>query len=67
MENIYWTYLLAITLLTLTPGVDTLLVIRNTSRGGVRDRFAVDFDRTLAEFTCRCCRPAATASRSRKS
>lgn len=31
------TYLLAITLLTLTPGVDTLLVIRNTLRGGWRD------------------------------
>lgn len=31
------TYLVAITLLTLTPGVDTLLVIRNTARGGWRD------------------------------
>jgi threonine/homoserine/homoserine lactone efflux protein len=31
------TYLIAITLLTLTPGVDTLLVIRNTARGGWRD------------------------------
>ncbi|MFG6666786.1 LysE family translocator [Halomonas sp. HNIBRBA4712] len=30
-------FLLAITLLTITPGVDTLLVIRNTARGGVRD------------------------------
>ena len=43
MENIYWTYLLAITLLTLTPGVDTLLVIRNTSRGGVRDGVVSSF------------------------
>lgn len=33
----FWPFLAAITLLTLTPGVDTLLVIRNTSRGGVRD------------------------------
>ncbi|ABE59847.1 LysE family translocator [Chromohalobacter israelensis] len=33
----FWSFLVAITLLTLTPGVDTLLVIRNTSRGGVRD------------------------------
>jgi len=33
----FWTYLIAITLLTLTPGVDTLLIIRNTSRGGWRD------------------------------
>ena len=31
------TYLVAITLLTLTPGVDTMLVIRNSARGGWRD------------------------------
>lgn len=31
------TYLVAITLLTMTPGVDTLLVVRNTARGGWRD------------------------------
>lgn len=31
------TYLIAITLLSITPGVDTLLVIRNTARGGWRD------------------------------
>ncbi len=31
------TYLAAITLLTVTPGVDTLLVVRNTARGGWRD------------------------------
>jgi threonine/homoserine/homoserine lactone efflux protein len=37
MENQLWTYLVAITLLTMTPGVDTLLVIRNTTRGGFRD------------------------------
>lgn len=37
MENQLWTYLFAITLLTLTPGVDTLLVIRNTTRGGFCD------------------------------
>ncbi|WP_426415691.1 LysE family translocator [Aestuariirhabdus sp. LZHN29] len=30
-------FLLAITALTLTPGLDTLLVIRNAARGGVRD------------------------------
>ena len=28
------TYLIAITLLTMTPGVDSMLVIRNTARGG---------------------------------
>ncbi|WP_027961914.1 LysE family translocator [Halomonas halodenitrificans] len=33
----FWSFLVAITLLSITPGVDTLLVIRNTSRGGVRD------------------------------
>ena len=32
-----WTYLLTITVLTLTPGVDTLLVVRNTVRGGWKD------------------------------
>ena len=31
------TFLLPVTLLTLTPGVDTLLVIRNTTRGGWGD------------------------------
>jgi threonine/homoserine/homoserine lactone efflux protein len=31
------TFLIPVTLLTLTPGVDTLLVIRNTHRGGWRD------------------------------
>ena len=31
------TFLLPVTLLTITPGVDTLLVIRNSSRGGWRD------------------------------
>jgi RhtB (resistance to homoserine/threonine) family protein len=36
-ENGLATYLIAITLLTLTPGVDTVLVIRNTARGGFRD------------------------------
>lgn len=32
-----WVYLTAITLLTIAPGADTMLVIRNTSRGGVWD------------------------------
>ncbi len=30
-------FVVAITLLSVTPGVDTLLVIRNTARGGLRD------------------------------
>ncbi len=33
----FWSFVVAITLLTVTPGVDTLLVIRNTSRGGLPD------------------------------
>lgn len=32
-----WTFLIAITLLTMTPGADTLIVIRNTLRGGAKD------------------------------
>jgi threonine/homoserine/homoserine lactone efflux protein len=32
-----WTFLIAITLLTMTPGADTMIVIRNTLRGGARD------------------------------
>lgn len=38
-----WPFVIAITLLTLTPGVDTLLVIRNTTRGGVRDGVMTSF------------------------
>ena len=33
--ELFGAYLIAITLLTITPGVDTLLVLRNTARGGV--------------------------------
>ncbi|TVU73677.1 LysE family translocator [Cobetia crustatorum] len=36
-DTAFWSFVVAITLLTVTPGVDTLLVIRNTSRGGLRD------------------------------
>ncbi|AFL69424.1 LysE family translocator [Sulfurospirillum barnesii] len=32
-----WTFLVAITLLSMTPGADTLIVIRNTLRGGAYD------------------------------
>ena len=31
------TFLIAITLLTMTPGADTMIVMRNTLRGGVKD------------------------------
>lgn len=37
MDPLFWTFLIAITLLTITPGVDTVLIIRNTTRGGWRD------------------------------
>ncbi len=37
MGHSLWTYLIAISLLTITPGVDTVLIIRNTTRGGWRD------------------------------
>lgn len=40
IDDYLWVYIPAITLLTLTPGVDTLLVIRNTARGGPRDGIA---------------------------
>ncbi|WP_048308229.1 LysE family translocator [Halomonas sp. PR-M31] len=33
----FWTFVFAITLLSMTPGIDTLLVIRNTLRGGSWD------------------------------
>lgn len=32
-----WLFLVSITVLTMSPGVDTILVIRNSSRGGVPD------------------------------
>lgn len=37
VSELFWAYLVAITLLTVTPGVDTLLVMRNTGRGGLAD------------------------------
>ncbi|MDR9438235.1 MAG: LysE family translocator [Halomonas sp.] len=36
----FWPFLVAITLLSMSPGVDTLLVVRNTARGGWRDGVA---------------------------
>jgi RhtB (resistance to homoserine/threonine) family protein len=36
-------FLMAITILTLTPGLDTALVIRNTSRGGFSDGCTTSF------------------------
>lgn len=37
------TFIIPVTLLTMTPGVDTLLVIRNTNRGGWRDGVVSSF------------------------
>lgn len=42
-DTYLWAYLVAITLLTVAPGVDTLLVIRNTVRGGFRDGALTSF------------------------
>ncbi len=39
-SHLFITFLIAITLLTLTPGVDTMVTIRNSARGGWRDGFA---------------------------
>ena len=36
-------FIIPVTLLTITPGVDTLLVIRNTNRGGWRDGVVSSF------------------------
>lgn len=40
MIDQFWTFFIAITLLTLFPGVDSLLVVRNASRGGWKDGIA---------------------------
>jgi len=37
------TYLIAITVLSITPGLDTMLVIRNTARGGWQDGIISSF------------------------
>ncbi|AYV22953.1 LysE family translocator [Vibrio mediterranei] len=43
-------FLIAITILTLTPGLDTALVIRNTSRGGFNDGAITSFGICLGLF-----------------
>ncbi|USE02031.1 MULTISPECIES: LysE family translocator [unclassified Vibrio] len=43
-------FLIAITILTLTPGLDTALVIRNTSRGGFNDGAMTSFGICLGLF-----------------
>jgi len=46
----FWTFLIAITLLTMSPGVDTIVVIRNTLRGGVWDGFVTSVAICLGLF-----------------
>lgn len=41
--ELLWAFALATLLLTLTPGVDTLLVLRNTARGGLGDGLVSSF------------------------
>lgn len=45
-----WTFLIAITLLTMTPGADTMIVLRNTLRGGARDGLVSSFGICLGLF-----------------
>lgn len=42
-DHYLWVYIPAVALLTITPGVDTLMVIRNTLRGGRRDGILTSF------------------------
>ncbi|MBB1314355.1 LysE family translocator [Aliivibrio sp. SR45-2] len=39
----FWAFFIAILLLTMTPGLDTALVIRNTTRGGWKDGITCSF------------------------
>jgi RhtB (resistance to homoserine/threonine) family protein len=43
-------FLIAITILTLTPGLDTAVVIRNTSRAGVKDGCVTSFGICMGLF-----------------
>ncbi|WP_299183461.1 LysE family translocator [uncultured Neptuniibacter sp.] len=50
-EHFLWLpFLLAITALTLTPGVDSLLVMRNSVRGGTQDGLVTSFGICLGLF-----------------
>lgn len=50
MIDQFWTFFIAITLLTLFPGVDSLLVVKNSSRGGWKDGFATSTGICLGLF-----------------
>ncbi|WP_331774428.1 LysE family translocator [Sulfurospirillum sp. 1612] len=45
-----WTFLIAITILTMTPGVDTMMIFRNTLRGGAKDGLASSLGICLGLF-----------------
>ncbi len=48
--QLFITFLIAITLLTVTPGVDTMVTIRNSARGGWQDGFATSTGICLGLF-----------------
>ena len=50
LDEQFWPFLIAITLLTMSPGVDTIVVIRNTLRGGVWDGFITSMAICLGLF-----------------
>ena len=50
MELQWWTFLAAITLLTIAPGADTMIVLRNTLRGGFKDGLVSSFGISLGLF-----------------
>ena len=43
MPDSILTFVVAITLLTMTPGVDTMIILRNTIRGGAKDGLVSSF------------------------
>ncbi len=50
MELQWWTFLVAITILTIAPGADTMIVLRNTLRGGIKDGLTSSFGISLGLF-----------------
>ena len=50
MIDQFWTFFIVITLLTLFPGVDSLLVVKNSSRGGWKDGCATSTGICLGLF-----------------
>jgi len=46
----WWTFLAAITVLTIAPGADTMIVLRNTLRGGFKDGLVSSFGISLGLF-----------------